>query len=283
MDSLDSSADGGDGHISVGLVGAFIGRSGGWNITQTIVSKLWSALAVKPGPCEVELSRLLGQHQQWFLFDVPSREDYWFVSVGHCVDGSRIDVFGSVFASTSKTAGANDVVVLQPVLASPPPPWTVAYRSHRWRKMLARLAEAKYSRLRPAYAAYITSQWNTIAPTKGKQVQALEMRCVRRKIDVAHRNEAVAASSFGVSAEAGIDKVRAGAPVPLSEAGVETEAGSGERGRDTVSNSPRRSSNKRKDSASASDEKQVLLWRCGTGFDGQSLLLPEHTRSKKQV
>ena len=154
---------------------------------QSVISRLWQALAVKPGPFEIDLCRILGQHQQWFLFDVPSRDDYWFVSVGHCVDGSRMDVFGSLFASTTRCGAPT---ILQPVLTSPPPPWEAAYRSHRWRKMLARLAESKYSRLRPAYAAYIAGAWNSIAPSEGKHVQALEMRCVRRKIDVVHRSEA---------------------------------------------------------------------------------------------
>jgi hypothetical protein len=42
----------------------------------------WVGVAQAPGPFEGEFCRLIGQHQQWFLFDRPSRDDHWFVTLG---------------------------------------------------------------------------------------------------------------------------------------------------------------------------------------------------------
>ena len=39
------------------------------------------------------LCRLLGQHQQWFLFDQPSRVSVWFETIGHTTDGSVVCLF----------------------------------------------------------------------------------------------------------------------------------------------------------------------------------------------
>lgn len=123
---------------------------------------------------EADLCRLLGQHQQWFMFDKPSRYDRWFISIGHCVDGTVMDVFGSV----------HEKKFLTPVLKSPPPPWRVAYRSHRWRKFFSRLLESRHHQLRQTYAEYICRAWNDnlVASLMHKKVIKFEMRCVRRTL-----------------------------------------------------------------------------------------------------
>jgi hypothetical protein len=82
---------------------------------------------------------------QWFLFDKPARNDHWFVSIGHTSDGAKIDVFGSLWVSEQ----TGIATVCKPALdGNNAPAWSTAYRSHRWRKMLSRLAEEKYTALR---------------------------------------------------------------------------------------------------------------------------------------
>jgi hypothetical protein len=109
------------------------------------------------------------------MFDVPARTDSWFISVGHCEDGSQIDLFGSHHFGTT----------LLPILASPPPQWKVSYRSHRWRKFLFRLSEKRYATLRVAYAQFLVKRWNATASVPGKAVKRLELHCVKRRINLA--------------------------------------------------------------------------------------------------
>ena len=65
-----------------------------------------------------------------------------------------------------------------------PPDWNVAYRSHRWRKMLSRLGESKYNRLRPRYGGWLADSWASLPGVagSGQEVVCLEMWCIRRPI-----------------------------------------------------------------------------------------------------
>jgi hypothetical protein len=139
-----------------------------------LVADQWCRTSTTQGILEIELCRLLGQNQQWFMFDVPARTDWWVTSVGHCEDGSQIDLFGSHHHGTT----------LLPVLTSPPPRWQVAYRSHRWRKFLFRLCEKRYATLRVAYAQFLAKRWNATA-VRGKTVKRVELHCVKRRINLA--------------------------------------------------------------------------------------------------
>ena len=82
---------------------------------------LWLGVSQPPGAAESEFCRLIGQHQQWFLFDRPSRDDHWFVTLGRCQDGTTIDLFNSVLPVCSDDTVSLPVVA--PVMESPAPPW----------------------------------------------------------------------------------------------------------------------------------------------------------------
>lgn len=167
---------------------------------------LWMGLGKKPGSWEGEICRLIGQHQQWFLFDRPSRHDHWFMTLGRCKDGTNIDLFNSVLSddtshvhetidnrnldpdgSFETTADSNNGIlpIVSPVLKSPAPSWSVSYRSHRWRKWLGRISEEGGEAMRAPYAQFLCRQWNQRARACGKdekQVDAVEMYCIRRSI-----------------------------------------------------------------------------------------------------
>lgn len=147
--------------------------------TTSMMDEVWCHTRTIQGHYETELGRLLGQNQQWFMFDVPGRTDNWYISVGHCEDGSCIDIFGSF----------HNGAVLLPVLKSPPPRWQVAYQSHRWRKFLSRLTEKRYTSLRETYAHFIVDQWNSTA-APNKKVVRLELHCVKRRINLVEEQDA---------------------------------------------------------------------------------------------
>lgn len=163
----------------------------------------WMGLGHQPGPFESEFCRLIGQHQQWFLFDRPSRHDHWYVTLGRCKDGTYIDLFNSVFSdsvardhkaealhvdSESDAAGGSGddkLSIVFPVLQSPAPPWSITYRSHRWRKWFGRISEEGGAALRAPYAQFLCRHWNQRARACGKpekRVNAVEMYCIRRSI-----------------------------------------------------------------------------------------------------
>ena len=64
-------------------------------LSQLLAKYVWSSgskllrTGLEQGTYEAILTRLLGQHQQWFLFDQPAREDHWFVSQATTRDGKN--------------------------------------------------------------------------------------------------------------------------------------------------------------------------------------------------
>jgi Vitamin K-dependent gamma-carboxylase len=134
---------------------------------------LWCKLTVIQQSTELELCRVMGQQQQWFMFDKPARKDRWFISIGHCDDGTLVDLFASVYGRK----------IFHPITTSPPPPWTMTYRSHRWRKFFSRLLESRHHQLRKQYAEFICNQWNkTFSKSTNKTVIKFEMCCIRRSL-----------------------------------------------------------------------------------------------------
>jgi hypothetical protein len=156
----------------------------GRNITSFLhffVEKgLWYKLAVIQHPTEIELCRMLGQHQQWFMFDKPARKDRWFLSIGHCHDGTQVDLFA--FVSVGKVC--NPVMRSSFSSSTPPPPWILTYRSHRWRKFFSRLLESRHHLLRKRYTDFICNQWNGkfAQSTNKPKIVKFEMCCVRRSL-----------------------------------------------------------------------------------------------------
>ena len=130
------------------------------------------------------IARLLGVQQQWFLFDKPAKNSFWFRIVGEIsasnhksstAEPTKVDLhrfmlglqndswLSAVLSQGQSTKCASKEYLNYCPYDSPKHrAWEDCYGSHRWRKLFQKLTDSKkrFVAFRQPYARFLQSEWD---------------------------------------------------------------------------------------------------------------------------
>ena len=107
-------------------------------------------------------ARALGMQQQWFLFDKPMNNSFWFRIVGHLKDSSTLLDLHQVMIHRNDKDDQEYEIKYAPFTGREMRRWAECYTSHRWRKLYQRLADKgnRYKPFQSHFAESLVELWN---------------------------------------------------------------------------------------------------------------------------